>query len=80
LSALGGKLKRELEKQYVYKDNKGRIGNYFLPACQEVVDEIDAFLARNVPGLSAEFFLSVRDFNASFSTAQIEEDGADDEE
>jgi hypothetical protein len=80
LSALGGKLKSELEKQYVYKDNKGRIGNYFLPACQEIVDEIDAFLAGNVQGLSVEFFLSIRDFNASFSTAQTEEDGADDGE
>jgi type I restriction-modification system DNA methylase subunit len=80
LSALGEKLKAALEKQYVYKDNKGRIGNYFLPACQEIVDEIDAFLGKNISALSAEFFLSVRDFNASFSTAQMEGDDAGDEE
>jgi len=30
--------------------------------------------------LSSEFFLDVRDFNASFSTAQVEEEGADEEE
>jgi hypothetical protein len=74
LAALGEKLKKELEKQYVYKKNRGRIGNYYLPACQEMVDEIDAFLAKHVRALSPEFFLDIRDFNASFSTAHVEED------
>lgn len=69
----------ELEKQYVYKDNRGRIGNYFLPACQATVDEIDACLGRHVTSLSPEFFLNVRDFNASFSTAVVANEGTDDE-
>jgi len=78
LSTLGGRLAEELERQYVYKDNRGRIGNYFLPACQSTIDEIDACLAKHVLALSPEFFLDIRDFNASFSTAQVEED-ADEE-
>ena len=74
MAKLGAKLAKELEGQYVYKDNRGRIGNYFLPACQSTVDEIDGYLIEAVPALSAEFFLSIRDFNASFSTAQIDDD------
>jgi hypothetical protein len=78
LASLGKRLATELEKQYVYKDNKGRIGNYYLPACQATVDEVDACIARHVPALTPEFFLDVRAFNASFSTAQVE-DKEDDE-
>ena len=74
LAKLGAKLAKELEGQYVYKDNRGRIGNYFLPACQSTIDDIDAYLIEAVPALSAEFFLSIRDFNASFSTSQIDDD------
>ena len=44
LSTLGERLAMELEQQYVYKDNRGRIGNYFLPACQATIDEIDVCL------------------------------------
>ena len=80
LSSLGKKLSMELEQQYVYKDNRGRIGNYFLPACQSTIDEIDSCLGKHVAALSQEFFLDVRDFNASFSTAQVEEAVADEEE
>lgn len=74
LASLGEKLSEELERQYVYKDNKGRIGNYFLPACQSTIDEIDSFLAKNVAALSPEFFSDIRDFNSSFSTTQIEDE------
>ncbi len=31
LAALGAELRNEITKHYVYKDNRGRIGNYFLP-------------------------------------------------
>ncbi len=76
---MGEKLASELEEQYVYKDNRGRIGNYFLPACQATIDEIDVCLGKHVAALSPEFFLNIRDFNASFSTTQLEEENADDE-
>lgn len=70
LVVLGSKLKDKLESQYVYKDNRGRIGNYYLPACQATVDEIDRCLANHVEGLTKEFFVDIRNFNASFSTSQ----------
>lgn len=69
LAKLGEVLHIELRKNYVYKDNKGRIGNYFLPACAAEVLAIDDLLADAIPGLSREFFDSVREFNACFSRA-----------
>lgn len=80
LAQLGASLRRELKRNYVYKDNKGRIGNFFLPACEKETAAIDAFLGRAVPPLSAKFFEDIRDFNACFSRAELdEEDGCDDE-
>ncbi len=69
IAALGADLRKELPKHYVYKDNKGRIGNYFLPACSANVHEIDLALADAVPGLSREFFADIAEFNALFSRA-----------
>lgn len=73
LAKLGENLRRELKKNYVYKDNKGRIGNFFLPACEEETLAIDTFLGSAVPQLSAAFFEDIRNFNACFSRAEIEE-------
>jgi hypothetical protein len=67
LAKLGAALRRELKKNYVYKDNKGRIGNFFLPACEEQTLAIDALLSQTIPGLSPEFFADIRAFNSSFS-------------
>jgi hypothetical protein len=69
LAKLGAELQLELRKHYVFKDNKGRIGNYYLPACYEQINAIDATLANSI-GLSAQFFESVREFNLSFSRAK----------
>lgn len=77
LAQLGAKLRRELERNYVYKDNKGRIGNFFLPACASEVLAIDSFLGSHVSVLSSEFFEDIQNFNARFSRAEIS-DGADD--
>jgi hypothetical protein len=77
LAELGNILARELERNYVYKDNKGRVGNYFLPACQAIIDQIDTCLSKHVHGLSDEFFLDIRDFNSSFSTAQVPDEEVD---
>jgi hypothetical protein len=75
LARLGETLRVELRKHYVYKDNKGRIGNYFLPACDDQIQKINAALS-HCTGLSPQFFDDVHEFNLSFSRA----DGEDDEE
>jgi len=80
LAKLGENLRRELKSNYVYKDNKGRIGNFFLPACEVEVFAIDTFLGKAVPTLSAEFFRDVRNFNSSFSRAELGEAEAEEEE
>ena len=67
LAKLGAELRKELKKHYVYKENKGKIGNYFLPACSEEIKQIDTVLAHNVNGLSPEFFADIRSFNTIFS-------------
>ena len=76
LAKLGENLRRELKRNYVYKDNKGRIGNFFLPACEDEIVAIDTFLGTAVPTLSVEFFQDVRSFNASFSRADLGEAAA----
>jgi len=80
LAKLGENLRRELKKNYVYKDNKGRIGNFFLPACEEQTLAIDTFLGTAVPKLSVAFFEDIRNFNASFSRAEIAEGEVEDDE
>ena len=81
LAALGAILRKALRKHYVFKDNKGRIGNYFLPDCNAECAAVDSFLAAHVKGLSDEFFEDVRSFNSSFSRAEISsEDEEDDRE
>ena len=72
LHVLGKRLREQLAQHYVYKDNKGRIGNYFLPACGDTTVAIDAVLASTVPGLSQVFFEDIRSFNLSFSRAHGE--------
>jgi uncharacterized protein YeaO (DUF488 family) len=51
LAKLGENLRRELKRNYVYKDNKGRIGNFFLPACEDVrlnnVSQLAGFAKRD---------------------------------
>jgi hypothetical protein len=64
---LGKQLRSALRKQYVYKDNKGRIGNYYLPACDELIHNIDQLLVSYVPVLTAEFMADIQVFNQSFS-------------
>jgi hypothetical protein len=69
LSILGKALSFSLRKQFVFKENKGRIGNFFLPACAKEVEEIDNYLSTNVDGFSRDFFDDIRAFNSSFSRA-----------
>jgi hypothetical protein len=70
LGQLGANLRRELKRNYVYKDNKGRIGNLYSPACEEQVIAIDTFLGTAVPILSFDFFEDIRNFNSCFSRAE----------
>jgi hypothetical protein len=79
LAELGSRLRRELRKNYVYKENKGRIGNYFLPACGPQITAIDGFLGSVVPSLSREFFEDIHSFNTSFSRAEPGEEEGDDD-
>ena len=74
LSRLGAELREELRQHYVYKDNKGRIGNFFLPACAELTSQIDSAITKHIPQLSDAFFEDVRRFNLSFSRAIVEDD------
>lgn len=69
LGRLGADLRSALREQYVYKDNRGRIGNFYLPGCPDEVAAIDDCLSRCVDGLSPDFFSDVRAFNATFSRA-----------
>ena len=43
LARLGAELRAKLKKNYVFKANKGRIGNFFLPACETSTAAIDQF-------------------------------------
>ena len=77
LAELGAALRIELRRNYVYKDNKGRIGNFLLPACDRQTTAIDSFLAVSIPGLSVEFLDDVRGFNATFSRVEPEDKEAE---
>lgn len=74
IATLGSNLRTELATHYVFKDNKGRIGNFFLPACQNSIETIDAAITQAIPELSMEFFEDIRESNRIFSRASIEAD------
>jgi hypothetical protein len=67
LSQLGAELKIALEKNYVFKDNQGRKGNYFLPACESITRKIDSVINQALDGIDRDFIDSIQGFNASFS-------------
>lgn len=70
LAKLGAELRESLRKQYVYKDNQGRIGNFYLPGCYETVEKIDAALVRHLePLLTTAALMDIREFNQTFSRA-----------
>jgi len=71
LSCLGENLRIKLESNYVYKDNKGRIGNFFLPACKSEIRAINSLLAENCIFFSKIFFEDIEIFNETFSRAEI---------
>jgi hypothetical protein len=79
LAELGESLRVELKHHYVYKDNKGRIGNYFLPECSAEIEKIDDALALSIDGLNSNFFDDIREFNLVFSRAELSEDADEDE-
>lgn len=70
LARLGARLRRDLRKQYVFKDNKGRIGNFYLPGCEKAISAIDECLGSSIEQISPEFFKDIRDFNDCFSRTQ----------
>jgi hypothetical protein len=78
LSKLGASLRKELAGHYVYKDNKGRIGNFYLPACAGTIAEIDRELSTALPWLTGGFFDDVKRFNQGFSRATHDEAGEED--
>jgi hypothetical protein len=77
LAQLGTQLRRELRRHYVYKDNKGKIGNYLLPACEREVAAIDEFLAKRVPLLSGSTIHDIHEFNSCFSRADAVDEFGD---
>jgi len=73
LANLGRKLRAELLTHYVYKDNRGRIGNFYLPACDSIIRQIDSALSKHVDILSDEFFEDIYGFNQIFSRLEENE-------
>lgn len=80
LAALGNELRIELEHHYVFKDNRGRIGNWHLPSCTAQIRAIDDALTRMLPALTVDMMADIRVFNASFSTGEAVEDDGDDDD
>jgi hypothetical protein len=70
LARLGERLRLELRNHQVHKANRGRIGNFLLPACAAETLAIDRCLGASVPGLSAAFMDDIRASNASFARGQ----------
>lgn len=79
LAALGAELRDEIRKHYVYKDNRGRIGNYFLPGCSAQIVAIDDAIERSGIGIVPGFFADIREHNAIFARSGLADDGSDDE-
>lgn len=77
LTQLGGELKIALENNYVFKDNQGRKGNYYLPACESITRRIDDVINQALDGIDAGFIRSIQDFNASFSRINNDDIGDD---
>ncbi|GAB5461083.1 Eco57I restriction-modification methylase domain-containing protein [Hoeflea alexandrii] len=81
LAALGAELRSEIKKHYVYKDNRGRIGNYFLPGCSAQIVAIDDAIERSDIGIVPGFFADIREHNAIFARSGLADnsDEADEE-
>jgi hypothetical protein len=79
LARLGAELRTEMRKHYVYKDNRGRIGNYFLPGCSGQIVAIDDAIERSGIGTVPGFFADIREHNAIFARSGLADDGSDDE-
>ena len=71
LAGLGKRLRMRLEECYVFKDNKGRIGNFHLPSCEPEISEVDSFLIEAIPLLTQQFMMDIHASNACFSRAQV---------
>jgi hypothetical protein len=71
LARLGRSLRLELRKHPVLKVNRGRIGNFQLPACAAETLAIDRCLGAAVPGLSPAFMDDIRASNASFARKAV---------
>ena len=67
ISKLGNRLKSELKNHYVYKDNKGRKGNYDIRKCFSLTSQIDDEMFRSLPGVDSNLLRGVREFNSCFS-------------
>lgn len=75
LAKLGAELRVELKKHYVFKDNRGRIGNYFLPGCSSQIIAIDNAIERSGIGIVPGFFADIREHNAIFARSGLADDG-----
>lgn len=75
LAVLGAELRSEIKKHYVYKDNRGRIGNYFLPGCSTQIVAIDDAIERSDIGIMPGFFADIREHNAIFARSGLADDG-----
>ena len=79
LADLGAELKVQLEKNYVFKDNQGRKGNFYLPACEALVRQIDDLVDLSLDGIGSDFIQSIQAFNSDFSRVEGGAASGDDE-
>lgn len=79
LAKLGAELRRALKLNYVFKDNRGRIGNYFLPGCSININAIDDAIERSGIGIEAGFFADIREHNAIFARSGLSDDAGDEQ-
>lgn len=77
LAALGAQLRTELKRNYVFKDNRGRIGNFFLPACAVQIVAIDNAIEQAGIGIVPGFFADIREHNAIFARSGLSDEGSD---
>jgi hypothetical protein len=85
LASLGQRLRREIRKHYVYKENRGQIGNFNLLACRDLTRQIDTVMAEGCPDLSDAIFSDIHDFIQAFvriapQDVQMDPSSEDDDE
>jgi len=73
LAQLGAALRRELNRNDVYKDNKGQIGNFLLLGAKPILDHCDRVLARQY-GFTEEDLDFISNYDIKYRMGRDAED------